>query len=267
MKKIAMSIAAAGLFCSVNGADLVNKDETFLFGQEEVNVAMMADVEMAQTDGKVLEILEPVTGLVGGLPVVGSVANILPTDLLSLDALPTDGLLDGDLLALDGLPLAGGVPMSTDIMGGLLSAAAGLPLVGEFIGGLPIQAFTPDALFRMSGGLPFMGSMLINSMVIDPANNILPVHLTHINLTRDLPIVGNLLGGNLLGGDLLGGGLLSGDLLGGGLPLVGALPTNLLSLNSLPLTGMLGGGLPLPTDALGPVLSLVDTLPVGSVLP
>jgi hypothetical protein len=259
MKKVVMSLAAAGLLCSVNGAELVNEDATYLFGQEEVNIAMMADVDMVQTEGRVLEILGPVAGL----PVLGSVANVLPTDLLSLDALPVAGLLDGGL-PTDMLSLGSGMPISTDIMGSLLSTAEGLPIVGETIGGLPVQVFTPNALFAMSGSLPYWGSMLVNGMVIDTANSYLPLHLSHVNLYKDIPVVSNLLGGNLLGGGLPLVGALGGGLGGG-------LPTDLLSpvmglTDALPGLGSLGGGLPLSTNALGSLLSLVDTLPVGGTI-
>jgi hypothetical protein len=259
MKKVVISIAAAGLVCSANAADLVNKDAQFLFGQEEANVAVMADVEMTQTDGQVLEILGAVTAPAKALPVVGTVVSMLPTDMLSLDALPVAGLLSGDLLG-GGLPLnvlGGGLPLSSDIMGSLLSTAAGLPIVGDMIGALPVQVFTPKMLFGMGSSLPMVGSMLINGMVIDTANDMLPVRLSHINLSKDIPVVSPLLSGNLLGGGL--------PLVGG---LGGGLPTDLLSLDSLPLLGMLDGGLPLSTDLLGPVLSLADMVPVvGTVLP
>lgn len=116
MKKVVMSIAAAGIVTSLSAADLGANDAAYLFGQDNVNVVTMSGMEMAQTEGQVLGLLDPVLGLLGG-------------DLLG-------GVLGGDLL--------GGV-LGGDLLGGVLDPVLGLvsglpivgPILGDLVGGLP----------------------------------------------------------------------------------------------------------------------------------
>lgn len=93
MKKVAVSVAVAGLLTSLSAADLGSRDAAYLFGQNDVNVVTMSTMEMAQTEGQVLGLLDPVLGLVNGL--VGSVLGLV-------GGLPIVGPIVGDLVG--GLP-------------------------------------------------------------------------------------------------------------------------------------------------------------------
>jgi hypothetical protein len=107
VKKVVMSIAAAGLVSHLAAADLGSKDAEFLFGQSDVNVVAMSSMEMVQTEGQVLEVLSPVLGLVGNL--VGDLTgNLLGGDLLGsvtgiVGTLPVVGALTGNLPVLTAL--------------------------------------------------------------------------------------------------------------------------------------------------------------------
>jgi hypothetical protein len=114
MKKVVMSVAVAGLLTSLSAADLGNKDAAYLFGQNDANVVTMSSMEMAQTEGQVLGLLDPVLGLLGG--------DLLGGDLLGGDLL--GGLLGGNLLDLGG------------VLDPVLGLVAGLPIVGPIVGGL-----------------------------------------------------------------------------------------------------------------------------------
>jgi len=77
MKKVVMSIALAGLVSSVGAADLGSKDAAFLFGNSNVHAVAMSGAEMAATEGRLLEILMPLVGVVTGLPIVGPILGSL----------------------------------------------------------------------------------------------------------------------------------------------------------------------------------------------
>jgi hypothetical protein len=104
MKKVLMGIALAGAVSSLGAAELAATDAAFLFGHNDVNVVAMSNMEMVQTEGQLLEILNPVLGLVGNLPIVGPVLDPIFGSVENLPvvgpllgtvdaALPTDALL------------------------------------------------------------------------------------------------------------------------------------------------------------------------------
>lgn len=86
---------------------------------------------------------DPVSGLVGGLPIAGGLAGgPLSTVTGTTGGLPVvGGLTQGGLPLAGGLPGAApaeaGMPVATDLLGGL-------PLVGDLTGGMPAQALTGD---------------------------------------------------------------------------------------------------------------------------
>ncbi len=82
MKKVVMSIALAGLVSSVSAADIASKDAAFLFGNSNVNAVAMNSAEMVATEGQLLEILNPVLGVVTGLPLVGPLVGSLAGSLV-----------------------------------------------------------------------------------------------------------------------------------------------------------------------------------------
>jgi hypothetical protein len=134
-----MSIAAAGLVSHLAAADLGSKDAEFLFGQSDVNVVAMSSMEMVQTEGQVLEVLSPVLGLVGNLPLVGPIVGDLTGNLLGGDLLsPVTGLVAG--LPLVG-PLVGdltGNLLGGDLLGSVTGIVGTLPVVGALTGNLPV---------------------------------------------------------------------------------------------------------------------------------
>ena len=115
MKKVMMSMAVAGLVASVSAADLSVNDASYLFGQDSANVVTMSNVEMVQTEGQVLGLLDPVLGLVGGA--TGG------------DLLGVGGLLD-PVLSLTSSLLGG------EVLGSVLGLVGGLPIVGPIVGDL-----------------------------------------------------------------------------------------------------------------------------------
>jgi hypothetical protein len=132
MKKILMSIALAGAVSSLSAADLAANDAAFLFGEHDVNVVAMSSTEMVQTEGQLLEILNPVLGLVGNLPIVGPVLDPL---LGSVESLPVVGpLLSTVDSALPTDALLGNLP----IVGSLLGSTGGLLQTDTLLGNLPV---------------------------------------------------------------------------------------------------------------------------------
>lgn len=122
MKKVLLTVALAGAISSLNAADLAANDAAFLFGHNDVNVVAMNNTEMVQTEGQLLEILNPVLGLVGGLPVAGPLVSGLLGPVVGLG----DGLL-GDLPVDD--ILASALPVNVGLgveAGTLLQVGAGL---------------------------------------------------------------------------------------------------------------------------------------------
>jgi hypothetical protein len=131
MNKVAMSIAAAGLVTSLSAADLGNQEAAYLFGQSDVNVVTMSSMEMAQTEGQVLGLLDPILGLLGG----ATGGNLL--DL--------GGLLDPVLGLVSGLPVVGG------LVGSVLSLADPAALIGTVDGVL--GSLNPIAVKVQAGTL------------------------------------------------------------------------------------------------------------------
>lgn len=141
MKKVMMSVAVAGMVSSLSAADLCVSDASYLFGQgqENVKAVAMESIEMVRTEGQVLNVLDPVLGLVGG--VTGG-------DLLGLGGLldPVLGLVGG----LTGGNLLGGDLLGGDLVGGVVGSVLGLvgglpivgPIVGDLVTGLPGNVLT-----------------------------------------------------------------------------------------------------------------------------
>jgi hypothetical protein len=127
MKKVMMSVAVAGMVSSLSAADICVSDATYLFGEAQKNVQAVAmdSMGMVKTEGQVLNLLDPVVGLVGGL--TGG------------DLLGADGLLDPVLGLVGGL--TGGDLLGGDLLGSVLGLVGGLPIVGpivgDLVGGLP----------------------------------------------------------------------------------------------------------------------------------
>jgi len=222
MKKVAVSLAVAGLVSSLSASNLNVQDQEFLFADSSVNAIALNSVEMVQTQGQVLEVLAPVLSLIP-LPLDGLLADPFGLGIALVNDLTNPAVLVG---MLQMLPVLGMNMITTALSGDIFGA---LPIVGPLLGGL--LGTLP------MGGLPLGGDLL-----------------------GGLPL-GGLLGGDLLGGLPVGGlplgdltGLLGGDLLGG-LPLGGLLGGDLLAVLPLnDLTGLLGGDLlgALPVAALLP---------------
>lgn len=100
MKKGLMSIAAMmGIVSSASAANLAATDAEFMFGASNVDAIAMTGAEMVQTQGQLLEILDPVLALVVGLPIVGPLlGGLLNTVLGLVGNLPIVGGLLGGLL-------------------------------------------------------------------------------------------------------------------------------------------------------------------------
>lgn len=93
-----MSIALVGFLSTLSAADLATQDAKFLFGSSNVDVIAMSGAEMVQTEGQLLEILNPVLGVLTGLPIVGPLLSPLASSLGSLL-----GTVDGVLMGVVGL--------------------------------------------------------------------------------------------------------------------------------------------------------------------
>ena len=95
MKKILMSLVAMTGVASA--ANLAATDAEFMFGATNVDAIAMSGAEMVQTQGQLLEILDPVLALVTGLPLVGPLlGGLLNTVFGLLGNLPlVGGLLNG----------------------------------------------------------------------------------------------------------------------------------------------------------------------------
>lgn len=144
MKKVLLSVALAGAVSSLSAADLATNDAAFLFGHNDVNVVAMSDAEMVQTEGQLLEILNPVLGLVGGLPIVGPILDPLLGGLLG----PVLGSAEGGLLA--GLPVGPLLSSALPINVGVGVQAGTLLEVGA---GLNVNSSLPTLLGSVGGGL------------------------------------------------------------------------------------------------------------------
>ncbi len=107
MKKMVISVMLAGCAAGVSASDLASKDAAFLFGNADVNVAVIKGVEMVQTQGQLLEIMYPVLKLVTGLPLLGSVlgsfVSQLPMGPLMGTMYGSDVILNSTLNSLTGL--------------------------------------------------------------------------------------------------------------------------------------------------------------------
>jgi hypothetical protein len=135
MKKVLTGIALAGAVSSLSAAEIVSNDAAFLFGQQDVNVVAMSGAEMAQTEGQLLEILNPVIGIAGNLPVVGPVLDpVLGTVTNTVNNLP----IVGSLLTTDAALPIDGLLSNLPIIGSLLGSTGGLLPTNTLLGNLPI---------------------------------------------------------------------------------------------------------------------------------
>ncbi len=127
MKKIVISLVAAGMVSALSAADLGSADAAFLFGNDSVDAVAMSGEEMVQTEGQLLAILTPVLGVVTGLPILGTLLTPVvgaASPLLSA----VDGLLVG-ILGLVPAVLNSALPVKLDLgleLGTLLSVKTGL---------------------------------------------------------------------------------------------------------------------------------------------
>ena len=227
MKKVAVSLAVAGLVSSLSASNINVQDQEFLFADSSVNAVALNGVEMVQTQGQVLEILAPVIGLTNVLPLDNLLGGQLPLVGTLTWALGNPQVLPQLLTALPGM----GLNMLNLLLSGYFLNV--LPLGGDLLSGLPLNA-------------DLFGILPLNDLLA-----VLPVN--------GLGGLGGLLGGDLLGalplGDLTG--LLGGNLLG-------ALPLGALPLGDL--TGLLGGDL-LAVLPLNDLTGLLGALPVATLLP
>jgi len=131
MKKVVMSIALAGLVSSVSAADLGSKDAAFLFGNSNVNAVAMSSAEMVATEGQLLEILNPVLGVVTGLPIVGPLLGSLASPLLGSvnSLLGTANGLVGGVVGLVPAVAGAALPVKATVgldLGALLNVSTGV---------------------------------------------------------------------------------------------------------------------------------------------
>jgi len=92
MKKVLAGVAIAGMIVGASASEIGVNDAQFMFGHNDVNVVAMSGMEMAQTEGQLLELL-PIVG-----PLLGSLVSALP--VLVASAFPIDLNLDLALGAL-----------------------------------------------------------------------------------------------------------------------------------------------------------------------
>jgi hypothetical protein len=148
MKKVVMSIAVAGMVSSLSAADLGANDAAYLFGQDNANVVTMSNMEMVQTEGQVLGLLDPVLGLAGGLPVAGDLLGV--TSMLDPVLGIVTGLVSGDVLGT-ALGLVGGLPVVGDVAGSVLGLANPAALIG--VAGAVVGAAQPVKVNVQAGSL------------------------------------------------------------------------------------------------------------------
>jgi len=146
MKKVMMSLAVAGMVANLGAAELGSNDAEFLFGQSDVNVVAMSNMEMMQTEGQVLGLLDPVLGLVGGLTGGSLLGGSLLSPVLDL----TSGLLSGNVLS-PVLSLVEGLPIAGDLLG----TVTGLLDLNTLVGLVPavLSAAQPINLNVQAGSL------------------------------------------------------------------------------------------------------------------
>ncbi|MEY1660764.1 hypothetical protein [Isoalcanivorax beigongshangi] len=176
--------------------------------------------------GALTGLLEPVTGLVGQVPVLGDIVNGL------LGGLLPGGNGGGDMPALPGLDCNPADPLSclgalTSLLTPLTNGIAQVPVLGDVVNGLL------GAL--LNGGTPSIPGVPNLEQVCGNSNDPLQCLL---NAGQGLDGLSGLLGQVPVLGDLLGG-LLGGVLGGGG----GSTGGNGSPLDGIPILGPILGGL------------------------